>query len=339
MRNCYISRNYKDITSAGGKAKTDIEQIMKEMGFVNIGLSQTHYKNIVIDYFVTLAGIIKMIFCLKGGDTIVLQYPIKKYYKLLCNVAHLRKGRVVTVIHDLGSFRRKKLTAQKEIIRLNHSDIIIAHNESMKDWLISNGCKATINVLGIFDYLSPGNITAPIHLPLKDEYSIFYVGNLSYKKNKFIYSLGDNLKKSDFYLFGNGLDKESLNAKENIFYKGFVRDLDLITNCCGDFGLSWYGNSLDSGEGDFGEYMKYNNPHKISLYLRCNVPVIIWEKAGLAQFVKENGVGICVSSLNEIEQVLAAVSLEEYNKMLQNVHEISQKISSGYFMRQALRNL
>jgi len=85
--------------------------------------------------------------------------------------------------------------------------------------------------------------------------------------------------------------------------------------------------------------MKYNNPHKISLYLRCNVPVIIWEKAGLAQFVKENGVGICVSSLNEIEQVLAAVSLEEYNKMLQNVHEISQKISSGYFMRQALRNL
>ena len=31
--NCYLSRNYKGLSSAGNKAKTDIEQIMKDLSF------------------------------------------------------------------------------------------------------------------------------------------------------------------------------------------------------------------------------------------------------------------------------------------------------------------
>ncbi len=48
MRNCYLSRNYKDLNSAGNKAKTDIEQIMAETGYVNIGLRQTRYTGTVL---------------------------------------------------------------------------------------------------------------------------------------------------------------------------------------------------------------------------------------------------------------------------------------------------
>ena len=39
--NCYLSRNYKGLSSAGNKAKTDIEQIMKDLSFKNVGLKQT----------------------------------------------------------------------------------------------------------------------------------------------------------------------------------------------------------------------------------------------------------------------------------------------------------
>ena len=42
-------------------------------------------------------------------------------------MAHMRGARVVVIIHDLGSFRRKALTPEKEICRLNHADYIIAH--------------------------------------------------------------------------------------------------------------------------------------------------------------------------------------------------------------------
>ena len=41
--NCYLSRNYKGLSSAGNKAKTDIEQIMEKMSFRNVGLRQTTY--------------------------------------------------------------------------------------------------------------------------------------------------------------------------------------------------------------------------------------------------------------------------------------------------------
>ena len=41
--NCYLSRNYKGTASAGNKAKTDIERIMSEAGFKNVGLKQTVY--------------------------------------------------------------------------------------------------------------------------------------------------------------------------------------------------------------------------------------------------------------------------------------------------------
>ena len=57
-----------------------------------------------------------------------------------------------------------------------------------------------------------------------------------------------------------------------------------------------------------GEYLQYNAPHKMSLYIRCGLPIIVWEKAGLAPFVKKNNVGICISSLTELEDILPKIS-------------------------------
>ena len=57
--NCYLSRNYKGLSSAGNKAKTDIEQIMKDLSFKNVGLKQTTYRNKVLSFLFTLAGVLK----------------------------------------------------------------------------------------------------------------------------------------------------------------------------------------------------------------------------------------------------------------------------------------
>ena len=45
MEKCYISKNYKDLTQAGNKAKTDIERIMDSLGFKNAGLTRTTKRN------------------------------------------------------------------------------------------------------------------------------------------------------------------------------------------------------------------------------------------------------------------------------------------------------
>lgn len=333
MRYCYISRNYKDITSAGNKAKTDIETTMQRMGFVNIGLAHTVGRGALRHFFRNLFGIVKAMCQVRKGDVLVLQYPLKKYYEAMCNVAHWKGAKVITQIHDLNSFRSKRLTPEQEMARLGHSDVVIAHNETMKAWLEAQGCPAKLTTLGIFDYLSPKPIMSQRKETEGGCKTMFFLGNMNPKSNKFVYDLSNRLKKSMLYLYGNHYHEELINKGARAEYEGYAVDMDLIKVNKGDFGLSWYGESLIDGKGKIGEYMSYNNPHKVSLYLRCHAPVIISKKAGLAAFVEAHGIGITVDSLTEIDEVIAGVTDEEYRKMKENVVKVSEKIAEGYYFK------
>lgn len=340
MRYVYISRDYRDKNSAGNKAKTDIEQIMDSMGFVNIGFRQSVGSNSLVHFIRNLFGVAKAMLCIKKGDVLVLQYPMKKYYETVCKAAHAKGAKVITQIHDLGSFRRKKLTPEREIIRLNHSDGIIAHNDTMKEWLLEHGCKAKLTTLGIFDYLSPTPVTSERPAPREGEaYSYFFVGNMSTQQNAFVYELANRMKRSMFYLYGNRFEASLMKTEAKMEYEGFAIDYELMRTNKGDFGLSWYGESLTEGKGKIGEYMAYNNPHKVSLYLRCHAPVIISKTAGLAKFVSDNGIGICMDSLNDLEERLNSITPAEYEQMRQNVRKVSDKIASGYYFRTAFESL
>lgn len=44
----------------------------------------------------------------------------------------------------------------------------------------------------------------------------------------------------------------------------------------------WDGDSVDTCAGNTGAYLRYNNPHKTSLYLACGMPVIVWKEAAIA---------------------------------------------------------
>lgn len=337
MKDCYLSRNYKGIDSAGNKAKTDIEEIMSDIGFQNVGLPQTTYNNKIASFVLTLAGVLKAPFGLGKGDNLVLQYPLKKYFVFLCNMAHMRGAKVITLIHDLGSFRRKALTIEKEIWRLNHSDYIIAHNEVMKQWLIDHGCKAKkIGVLEIFDFFS--NAKRKEKTKVEKPFKVVYAGALAQRKNAFLYEVGNYINNYKFELYGSGFDKEKAAGSEHIEYKGFVKADKLIATVDADFGLVWDGSSVDTCSGNFGEYLQYNNPHKTSLYLRCGLPVIIWKKAAMARFIEQNRIGICIDSLKELDDILGNLTTEQYMEMIHNLQEISMLIGNGYYAQAAIED-
>lgn len=331
---CYLSRNYKETNSAGNKAKTDMEAIMQAMGLRDVGLPQSHYRDTARHFLFTLASVLKSPFCLGRGDALVLQYPLKKYYELVCDMAHARGAKVVTLIHDLGSFRRKALSVEREIRRLNHSDVVIAHNESMLRWLRDNGCRSRLLTLGIFDYLSPSDIS-PLPMP-EGPYTVVYAGGLSQKKNAFLYQLGNVVKDCKVRLYGGGFDIQRAAHPECFEQMGFVPSNQLIATASGHFGLVWDGDSLDACSGDMGEYLRYNNPHKTSLYIRCHLPIIIWKQAALASFVSQRGIGLCVDSLREIEAAISALTPERYAEMRHRVEELSLQLSQGHFFREAL---
>jgi hypothetical protein len=278
--------------------------------------------------------VIKPLFTLGKGDIVVIQYPLKKYFSLLCRIAHLRGAKVVTIIHDLGSFRRKKLTVQHEIKRLNHADYTIAHNAAMRQWLEQNGIAHKVGELGIFDYLSDSTSAERTgHSP----YKVMYAGGLHPRKNAFLYTIGESgLNKSySFNVYGNGFDN-SHNTAGAINYGGYVASETMIAECDADFGLVWDGNSVDACFGDFGDYLRYNNPHKTSFYIRCGLPIIIWSKAALAPFVEQHNIGITIDSLSQLDERLANLQPADYARMQQNTRGISQQLSNGHFVTQAL---
>lgn len=329
---CYISKNYRHITNAGDKAKTDIEKIMDGLGYRNIGLPQNRSKNAAKAYFITLASILRGVSRLRKGDTLVVQYPLKKYYDFVVRRARKRGARVITVIHDLGSFRRRKLTVEEEIARLQHSSVIIVHSEAMRKWLSEHGVTVPMVVLGLFDYLS--DTASAKSAPRAAKPRLMFAGSLSPANNGWIYKLAEQCPDVSLVLYGGDFDCEK--SRTNIEVKGFVDSDTLIATAEGEYGVVWYGDSLDEGAGPLGEYLQYNAPHKTSLYLRCGLPVIIWDKAALAKIVERLGVGICVSSLRDIDRTLAAVTPERYTVMRENAAIVSARLARGDFMTTAL---
>ena len=59
----------------------------------------------------------------------------------------------------------------------------------------------------------------------------------------------------------------------------------------------------------------------------------------MAPFVEENGIGITVSSLNEIDEHLNAISPAEYQQMHDNVKKIAEKMRSGYYVTTAVKKI
>lgn len=333
MNKTYFSKAYKDKNSAGNKAKTDIETILDNHGYMNLGKPQSIITGKVKAYFYTLGSILKTLSSLKKGDVLLIQYPFKKYYEFICNMAHRKGAKVITLIHDLGSFRRKKLTPAMEMERLRHSDYIIVHNESMKKWLIEHKVDRPVDCLEIFDYLSENEAK---NINATDKFRVIYAGALNRRKNAFLYSMGDLINNYELHIYGGGFEKEEAQASSNLFYGGYKPSEEFIADAQGEFGLVWDGDSTETCCGSFGEYLKYNNPHKVSFYIRCNLPVIIWDQAGLAPFVEKEGIGITISSLKDMDKKLAELTKEDYLSMQENIRCISNRLKSGYYTKAAV---
>jgi hypothetical protein len=335
MTKFYLSKNYNNTISAGNKAKTDIEQILSRLGYKNAGLAQTACSNKIMGFVLTFTSVLKVFFTISAEDTVVIQYPFKKYYSFVCNIIHFRKGKVITVIHDLGAFRRKKLTVEKEIRRLKHTDVLIVHNENMKEWLLQQGYSKPVVCLGIFDYLSSSE-NNKLHTIDGQLVKVIYAGALSYKKNKYLYELDDKISKWQFELYGSGFEEGKIKKQSHFKYNGFIPSDQLIEQVDAHFGLIWEGDSISTCSGNFGDYLKLNNPHKASLYIRCNLPLIVWEESALATFISENKIGICIRSLTELDTVLSAISVESYNEMKENIRKINRQVATGYYIDKAL---
>lgn len=89
---------------------------------------------------------------------------------------------------------------------------------------------------------------------------------------------------------------------------------------------------------------KYNNLSRINTtvlvliacLLAADKPVIIWNKAALAPFVVEQGVGVAVESLQEAMAVEDGMTQSEYARMVRRASQLGQKLREGWFTREVM---
>ena len=324
--NCYISMNSQNA------AKRHVDEIMKTMEFKDLAVKTFNGK--IGTFFRKLFSMVNLVFRLKKGDVLVIQYPFKKFYVIQCRIAHVKGARTITLIHDLGTFRRKKLTAEQEVERLSHTDAIIVHNQRMNDWLVKHGCEVPLVNLNIFDYLSKDEPSSEQHI-LGEQPMFTFAGGISKRKCAFIYQIDEVIDGCHFDLYGAGLTPGADKFWKNTTYHGRIDSDEFIRTVHADWGLVWDGDTIDGCSGTWGSYLRINNPHKASFYLRAGLPVIVWKESAMAPFIVNNKLGIAVNSLCELPSVLKGISQSEYDVYRKAAWLMKDKLNQGFHFKKA----
>ena len=326
--------------TAGPKAPHDIYDISRKLGYKNIDLVLKGANSKFKRKFDINKLWMNLLFKIKKDDFIIFQHPtygIKEAIKFIPLFRKVKKAKFITVIHDLELLRGGVSTYDNEIAILSDKvllpmfDKIICHDESMKKYLIKEGiCESKLVTLDIFDYLTNSS-----ELSENKGIGLTIAGNLNKDKSGYLYKLIERHPNYTLNLYGPNFD-ESIVLGENINYLGSFSPDELPNKLQGQFGLVWDGDSIETCSGNTGNYLRYNNPHKTSLYLAAGIPVLIWKEAAIAKFVEEHNVGILIDNLEEIEEVLNNISQEKLDEMQKNAKELSLKLRDGYYFKTAI---
>ncbi|WP_219223181.1 hypothetical protein [Pedobacter antarcticus] len=340
MLNRYQLRMYYhdgDKNTAGSKATEDCASILSSIGFQEISVPvylNQPYK--LFNVFQAVTILFNLFLNVKGKSTLVIQYPllgINKHLRLIARGLKLKGCKLVVLIHDVDSLRHSGnfTTLPGEIDRLNIFDYVISHNQFMTAKLKEAGLTAKTVELDLFDYLADtGNSSVDQESVINK--SIAFAGNLG--KSEFLKDLG-TVKNVNFELYGPGFDEHLSN--DLIRWNGSFPPEKLPEIIQGGFGLIWDGNSVGECNGHMGEYLKYNNPHKASLYMVSGLPVIAPEHSAVGAFVRKNQLGFTVKSLHELENKINSISLDEYIQMKKNVAGIRGKLTSGVNLKRCIQ--
>ena len=345
MKKYVICVNNGADRNAATKARQDAEQILLSHGHEAIlfqgerTAAGSVCKQVNLIYQ-TISSWVKMTKEVEPGSQIVMQYPffpIKAVYLLrwlLPKVQKQKNIRFYALIHDLNSLRglygKTAVYSDKHFLKL--FDHIISHNSQMAAFLQNKGIPAEkLTELTVFDYLTDA---IPQEHHIRDGITI--AGNLDMNKSGYLLSLAQSVS-LPIHLYGKGLDEDKLAI--NIQYHGSFHPNELPGKLEGGFGLVWDGQSSNGCEGPTGTYLRYNNPHKLSLYLAAGMPVIIWKEAAEAAFVKENGVGLLIDDLTQIDELVREVAEEQYKQMIKQAQLIGQKVREGYYLSSVLEKV
>lgn len=338
---------YEEGFTSGTKARQDVRAITDGDVFYCYLKKRSKIK----DYTYSLIRLFLHLPMIYKRKKILLQYPFyaNERFNQICY--RILPSKAVLLIHDINSLRYEEPEekVRKEIRQINRFRKLIVHNGKMKRWLAEHGIPdEKMTVLETFDYLGgeeqrSEELREEIEQKEKQEENkrsrstmntIAFAGNLG--KSPFIDQL---IAENDpptlkFALYGILPSDE---IRESGFYRG-VESPDRLPDVLeGDYGLVWDGQSLKECQEPAGRYLKYNCPHKYSLYMAAGIPVIIGKNSAMAEITEIEGLGITIHDLRELSEKLSEITPEEYGQMKENVSRIQKRVRQGRYLKDALK--
>lgn len=339
MTSYYLSEFSFNGNNAGNKARTDAEEIFQNNGLLEFKSRKLPPKNNEDGIYRIRRMYDLLMANYKMGSLkskrVYIQYPpkitdrMKKSY-----IEMLSKNQIVYLVHDIESIRTGEMGEQldEEIAVLDKAYAVILHNESMIKILRNHGLLAPqLLNLGVFDYLKKNPHEGNHSL---ENSSVTFAGNLD--KSAFLHDWMASDRRYHINLYGT-LANGKLEFFKNISYLGSLPPDEIAEKIEGSFGLVWDGTSIETCTGTFGNYLKVNDPHKFSLYIAAGMPVIVWKESALAELVQEKNIGICVEKLEDINNIIASMTSDEYEIIKANVTKIKSKLTKGIQLESCIK--
>ncbi len=278
--------------------------------------------------FSKLIFLIKFFFKVRKGDILFFIHPLyARTNQLILNISLFKKCTVVCIVSDINSLRNVDMQVDKEISYWARIRYFIFQNDRMKSFAeMKVGNKDSVNIQ-LFDLL----FTSP-EVKRNNSNEIVFAGNTS--KCPFIKDLF-RITDVQWNIY-SGNDVQRHQNVNPVLLSNEVTDRQLLA---GSYGLVWEGESITDISNFNGQYLKWVSPLKLSNYLLSSLPIIIHEDAAMAEFVVQNKIGFCVSSLFEIGEKIKLIPEADYQQMVENARRFSIQISCGYYTQKAIEGI
>jgi hypothetical protein len=309
------------------KAASDLFGILEAAGYRSLNsLSLPGRLGKLADIALRLLNIVLRV---RRGCVVVFNLPAN--YRFM-QAVHLLKRligfKLVVHCYDMESLRYSTpmQLSPRERQTMNGCDVVLTPSANSEAILRPLGVTAACIPVQVWDYLHPQDVTCP-----QGDGRVAFAGNP--RKAAFLSELGE--LRTAFTVWAQDYQTPHPNVQA-LGVAALPENLAQLARS--GWGLVWDGESIDGERlGPLGQYTRVMTTHKGGLYLAAGLPLIVWSQGGMAPFVRDNRIGICVDSLRELDHILPALSAEDCAQFRRNAGELAGRIRTGYFLTQALR--
>lgn len=312
-------------TSTAQRAQNDFTQSLRPLGIREFGLFA--FNASMEDPGPRHARIDGINAAIHRGDIVIFQTPTWMGYEFesdYLNQLHAYGAKVAIFVEDVIPlmFKANYDDWMGPYIDLyNRADLLILPSPNMAQRLREAGLTVTnIVYQGLWDHPM-----TYVPAPATFKRELTFLGN----QDRFPFTK-DWYQETTLRLFAQVDQSEH---RDHVEYVGFVPEQELTFQLNRGFGLCWSENTPTQAERT---YSTMNVSFKLSTYLAAGMPVIANQDIATAQIIKENGLGLLASDLDEADHLVQTISERDYQAMAARVQRFGTLLRQGYMAKRIL---